>query len=186
MEEAADGSLIWFEGRVVETVVQHSDSTAQRQQQERGGKKNIKIRIPKKFKPVHRALLKDLKDRAVPKIRCRLCPETKFRTWENFKRHCDTNEAHPLKISFCDTCGDYFARRDSLARHRESPPPECKEVSPEKAAEKRMETQLAHDKFLESLEGCLRTGKDIVMPFSQIIKGKYTESSKKRIGGRRS
>ena len=65
-------------------------------------------------------------------------------------------------------------------------PRECKEVSPEKAAEKRMETQLAHDKFLESLEECLRTGKDIVMPFSQIVKGIYPESSKKRIGGRRS
>jgi hypothetical protein len=47
-----------------------------------------------------------------------------------------------------------------------------------------METQLARDKFLGSLEECLRTGKD--MPFSQIIKGKYPESSKKRIGGRSS
>ena len=85
MEEAADGYFI--KGCVEETVVQHSNSTAQQQQQERGGNKDIKIRIPRKFKPVHMALLKDLKDGAVPELRCDLCPETKFKTWEDFKRH---------------------------------------------------------------------------------------------------
>ena len=45
---------------------------------ERGGNKDIKIRIPRKFKPVHMVLLKDLKDRAVTELRCHLCPETKF------------------------------------------------------------------------------------------------------------
>jgi hypothetical protein len=186
VEEAANGTLIWVEESVDETVVQHSDSTVQQQlQQEEGGNKDTKIRIPRKFEPVYMALLKDLKDGMVPEIRCRLCPDTKLKTWEEFKRHCYTNEAHPLKISFCDSCGDYFARGDSLGRHRKTPPRECKEVKPEKAAEKRRETQLAHDKFLEMLEECLRTGKDIVTPFSQIIKAKYPESSKKRIGGRR-
>ena len=101
-------------------------------------------------------------------------------------RHCETNEAHPLRITFCDTCGDYFARGDSLGRHQNKPPRKCKEVKPEKAAEKRRETQLAHEKFIEMLEGCLKTDGDIVVPFSQIIKAKYPESSKKRIGDRRS
>ena len=186
VEEAANGTLIWVEGRVDETVVQHSDSAVQQQQQqdEEENKRNM-VRIPKKFKPVHRALLKDLKDGMVPEeIRCRLCPDTKLKSLEEFKRHCETNEAHPLRLSFCDTCGDHFARADSLGRHRKKPPPECKMVKPEKAAEKRRETQLAHNEFLEMLEECLRTGGDIV-PFSQIIKGKYPESSKKRIGGRR-
>jgi hypothetical protein len=66
VEEAADGYFI--KGSVEETVVQHSDRTAQQQQQERGGNKNIKIRIPRKFKPMHMALLKDLKDGAVPEL----------------------------------------------------------------------------------------------------------------------
>jgi hypothetical protein len=185
VEEAASGTLIWVEGSVDETSVQHSDSTVQqRQRQEEGRSEDTKISLPRKLKPVHMALLKDLKDGKVPEIKCRLCPDTELKTWEEFKRHCETNEAHPLKISFCDSCGDYFARGDSLGRHRKTPPRECKEVKPEKAAEKRRETQLAHDKFLETLEECLRTGKDVVMPFSQIIKGKYPESSKKRIGGR--
>ena len=188
VEEAANGTLIWVEGRVDETVVQHSDGAVQQQQQqqqdEEENKRNM-VRIPKKFKSVHRALLKDLKDDMVPEeIRCRLCPDTKLKSLEEFKRHCETNEAHPLRLSFCDTCGDHFARADSLGRHRKKPPPECKMVKPEKAAEKRRETQLAHNEFLEMLEECLRTGGDIV-PFSQIIKGKYPESSKKRISGRR-
>ena len=188
VEEAANGTLIWVEGRVDETVVQHSDSAVQQQQQQQQDEEENKqtmISIPRKFKPVHMALLKDLKNGMVPEIRCRLCPDAPLKTWEDFKRHCDTNEAHPLRLSFCDSCGDHFARGDSLGRHRKKPPPECEKVKPEKAAEKRRETQLAHVKFLEMLEECLRTGGDIVMPFSQIIKGKYPESSKKRIGSRR-
>ena len=185
VEEAANGTLIWVAGRVDETVVQHSDSAVQQQQQQDEEENKSMIHIPRKFKPVHMALLRDLKDGMVPEIRCRLCPETELKSWEEYKRHCDTNEAHPQKLSFCDTCGDHFARGDSLGRHRQKPPPECKKVKPEMAAEKRRETQLAHDRFLKTLEECLRTGENIVTPFSQIIKGKYPESSKKRIGGRR-
>jgi hypothetical protein len=78
VEEAADEYFI--KGSVEETLVQHSDSTAQQQQQERGGNKDIKIRIPRKFKPVHMVLLKDLKDGAVTELRCHLCPETKLKS----------------------------------------------------------------------------------------------------------
>ena len=109
-------------------------------------------------------------------IKCRLCPETKLKKWEDFKRHC---EAHPPKITFGDIRGDFFARSDSLGRHRKSPPPVCLSVALEEAAEKRRETQKAREEF----EVRLVTGEDIGMPFSQIIKGTYPESSKKHIGG---
>ena len=38
-------------------------------------------------------------------------------------------EAYTLKISFCDCCGDFFARRDSLERHCKNRPPKCLDVS---------------------------------------------------------
>jgi hypothetical protein len=179
--EAADGQLIWVEGSAEEGVV----STVQQQQEA----KDEHFKIPKKFKMGHKALLAstqaDWARGAIREIKCRLCPDTKLKTWEDFKRHCDTMEAHPLKISFCDDCGDFFARIDLLGRHRKNPPPECLSVTPEKAGTKRRETQKAHDEFRARLEEFLRTGEGIGMPFSQITKGKYPESSKKRTGGNR-
>jgi hypothetical protein len=117
---------------------------------------------------------------AIREIRCRLCPDTKLKTWEDFKRHCNTMEAHPLKISFCVKCGNFFAHGDSLKRHLNNSPPECRSVTPEKAGAKRRETEKAHDEFKARLERFLRTGEDIGRPFSQIIKEMYPESSKKR------
>ena len=114
-------------------------------------------------------------------IKCRLCPDTKFKKWEDFKRHCDTMEAHPSKNSFGNIRGDFFARSDSLERYRKTPPPMCISVTLEEAAEKRSlrETQKAHEEF----EVRLVTGEDIGKPFSRIIKEMYPESSKKHIGG---
>ncbi|KAH9985186.1 hypothetical protein BJV74DRAFT_847286 [Russula compacta] len=88
-------------------------------------------------------------------------------------------EAHPLKISFCDHCGDFFARRDSLERHCKNRPPECLEVGLEKAEAKRRETETVHREFQARLESCLKTGGEIGMPFSQIIKKMYPKSSKR-------
>jgi hypothetical protein len=47
-----------------------------------------------------------------------------------FKRHSETAEVHPLKIYFCDDCGDFFARSDSLKRHREHLPAEGLSIPP--------------------------------------------------------
>jgi hypothetical protein len=178
--EAADGQRHWVEGSVEAEPVRRNGSTMQ-QQQEQGNLQHFKI--PNKFKPAHKALLlateADLARGTVQVIKCRLCPDTTLKTWEDYKRHCDTMEAHPLKISFCESCGDFFARGDALARHQKTPPPECASVTPAKAAEKRRVTQNAHSEFIERLDGCLKTGEDIGKPFSQIIKEKYPDSSKK-------
>lgn len=64
-----------------------------------------------------------------------------FKTSEDFKRHCNTKEKYPLKIFFCDDCGDFFACPDSLERHRRKPPAECLSVTCEKADEKRRDAE---------------------------------------------
>jgi hypothetical protein len=153
------------------------------QQQRQKEEKEKLFKIPRKLKTEHKALLvateTDLARGTVQEIKCRLCPDTNFKKWEDYKRHCDTIEAHPLKISFCDFCGDFFARGDSLRRHRINQPPECASITPERAAGKRRETQKAHDEFIGRLEGFLKRGEDIGKPFSQIIKKKYPKSAKK-------
>ena len=183
--EATDGQLIWVEGSVEEKVVYDNDSTVQQQRQEGGKDKHFKI--PKKIQTGHKALLAvteaDWSRGAVREIKCRLCPDTGFKTWEDFRRHCDTMEAHPLKISFCDDCGDFFSRKDSLRRHCRNPPAECISVTPEKATMKRRETQKLHEQFRVRLEQGLEKREDIGMAFSQIIKDLYPESSKRRTGG---
>ena len=143
--------------------------------------------IPQDFETGHKALLAakqtDWARGAVKEIKCRFCPDARLNTWDRFKRHCETSEVHPLKIYLCDDCGDYFGRIDSLKRHHEHQPAKCVDVPPEKASEKCRMTQDAHDKFIARLEGCVGTCKDIGMPFSQIIKNMYPESSKKRKRG---
>jgi hypothetical protein len=179
-EEDADGRLIWVEGSVEEEVVE--------QQQEQFQEDKL-FKIPQDFETGHKALLvatrADWARGAVKEIKCRVCPDARLNTWVRFKRHCETAKGHPLRIYFCDDCGDFFARSDSLKRHREDPPAECLDIPPEKADEKRRMTQNAHDEFIAKLEGCLGTGEDIGMPFSHIIKNKYPDSSKKRKRGGR-
>jgi hypothetical protein len=181
--EAADGKLTWVEGSVDEEAVHHIDSTVQQQHEE----ETELLVIPRKFKPGYRLLLQaseaDFARGAVQAIKCRICPDTKLKNFEEFKRHCRTTETHPLEIHFCDHCGDFFARLDSLKRHRNLPPAECIKVTPAIAAEKRRVTEDEHEDFIRRLEHGLMTGEDIGRPFSQIIKEKYPESSKKRTGG---
>jgi hypothetical protein len=182
---AADGKPTWVEGSVDEEVAHHVDNTVeQRQEEEEESNKHFKI--PRKFEPGHRLLLQasdaDFARGAVQAIECRLCPNTELKNFQEFKRHCDSTEAHPLVIHFCDQCGDFFARPDSLARHGKQRPPECRMVTPEEAAQKRRATEEAHDEFFRRLEHGLRTGQDIGKPFSRIIKDRYPKSSKKRKG----
>jgi hypothetical protein len=177
--EAADGQLIWVEGRVEEVA----HSTVQQDQQdevEQGC-----LMIPKGFREEYQALLAatqaDWARGAVEEINCRLCPKAKFNNWGQFKRHCDCTESHPLRISFCEYCGDYFARSDSCQRHRENRPAECHRMSSERAAAKRKETVEAHKAFLKMLKAKAFAGEEVIgISFSKTMKGKCPDSSKKR------
>jgi hypothetical protein len=94
----------------------------------------------------------------------------------SFKRHCGTAGAHPFNVLFCDNCRNFFARSDSLDRHREKPPAEVHAFTPERrkeANEKRGETPKSHDEFMERLKGFVATGEDIGTPFCEIIKEMY-------------
>jgi len=143
--------------------------------------------IPRKFQARFRLLLQaseaDFARGTVQAIKCRLCPDAKFKNFEEFKRHCRTTEAHPLEIHFCGRCGDYFARTDSLKRHISLPPAECIKVTPAEAAEKQRVTEEEFVGFIRRLRHGLTRGEDIGKPFSQIIKEKFPGSSKKRAGG---
>jgi hypothetical protein len=144
------------------------------------------FKIPSMFDEGYRILLAatetDWTHRAVDEIKCRLCPNSQFTKWEDFKRHCKVSEAHPLELSFCVRCGDFFARTDSLKRHRSRPPYECLNVTPERAEEKRRETRRVHGEFMGRVERSLTTGEEIGTPFAHIIKQMYPESSKKSTG----
>jgi hypothetical protein len=136
---------------------------------------------------VHRALLastpEDWLAGGVDQIKCKLCPDAEVKGWGAFKRHCCAAEAHPFEILFCNKCGDFFARTDSLGRHCGNRPPECLRFTPERleeASKKREETQRSHEEFMERLKRFVTTGDDIGTPFCQIIKEMYPASSKKR------
>ena len=179
--EAADGKLTWVEGSVDEEAAHRIDSTVQQQEDEAA---NLFV-IPRKLESMHRLLLQaseaDFARRAVQTIKCRLCPDTELKTFEQFKRHCNTTETHPLdKLKFCKRCGDFFARCDSLIRHEET---ECDKVTPIEAAEKERVTKEVQKDFIRRLRNSLMTGEDVGKGFSQIIKERYPGSSKKRKDG---
>jgi hypothetical protein len=180
--EAADGKLTWVEESVDEEAAHHIGKAEQKRKDEATSKL---FEIPPNFEPGHRSLLQasesDFARGAVQEIKCRLCPDEKFKNFQDYKRHCDFKETHPLVIDFCDQCGDFFARTDSLLRHGRQRPPECLKVTPEVAAQKRSATEEAHGEFIRRLEDGLKMGQDIGKPFSEIIKDKYPESSKKRM-----
>ena len=118
---SAQGQTTWVEGKVEEKAWQPKDSVEQLR-----AKDNL-IPIPNSLEKGYRTLLAateaDWERGSIQRIMCQLCLGVGFKTWESFKHHCDTTESHPLKITFCHSCGDFFARRDSLKRHRSKPPP---------------------------------------------------------------
>ena len=143
----------------------------------------FKFDIPKrlnlKYRPFLEATSEDFARGTLHVLKCKLCPGADFSTWDDFVRHCKTTEAHPLKIVFCDRCGDFFARCDSLSRHAKNPPPECLGVALREAEDKRNETRRRHEEFKKHLGHYLETPGGIWTPFSQIIKEKYPDSSKR-------
>jgi hypothetical protein len=139
----------------------------------------ISRRLDKRYRALLEASSDDWARGAIRVLKCRLCPGAGFSNWADFKRHCREMEAHPVRILFCDRCGDFFARGDSLKRHRKLRPPECREVSPIMAETKRKETKKAHKEFKERLKHCLKTGESIGRPFAQVIREMYPRSSKR-------
>jgi hypothetical protein len=177
----------WFE-RSEEEVTRHFTSGVTVVQQRvlsnraKNGERGP-FRIPECLSQRHRSLLDatadDLARGMVEELKCRLCPGAGLSNWEAFKRHCDVMEAHPLKISFCRHCGDFFARSDALARHQKNRPPECSDVTHAEAEAKRTETKKVHDAFQEKLEKHLGSSGETWMPFSQIIIEMFPKSSKR-------
>jgi hypothetical protein len=184
MLTSAQEQMPWVEREVQEEVSPHINSIVQPEAE------NNPISIPKNLRKGHRALLAATKDDwergTIRGIMCRLSLGTGFGTWLHFKRHCDTAEPHPLKIAFCDHCGDFFARSDALRRHRNKPPRECRNTKREMAEGKKRETKRVHKKYKETLESSMKTGEVVGMHFAQVIKSMYPESSKKRTGRRES
>jgi hypothetical protein len=174
--------LPWVEERVEGELEasHHVNNTVQQ------GDENHLFQIPSTFENGYRILLAateaDWARGAVEEIKCRLCANRGFKKWDDFQRHCKETEAHPISITFCNYCGDFFARTDSLKRHVDQRPAERLEVRPEKAEEKRRETERVHRDFMERVERSLTTGEEIGPPFAHIIKQMYPESSKKRTG----
>ena len=172
-EEDPDGRLIWVEGSVEEKVVQ------QRQQEQ----EDELFKIPHEFETRCRAFLvatqADWARGAVKEIKCKFCPKARLKTWDAFERHRKTAEWHPFQLHFCDNCGDFFARIDSLNRHRRSPPAQCLRATPEDAEAKHRSIQNLHNKFMAEME----RGEDIGMPFWQRVR--YSNSAKKQKKGGR-
>jgi len=191
METTAWENLPWVEGREQEATWKHEDRVAEPQEVSSGATdgeegedaEGALFRIPKRLSERHSGLLdataEDWARALVRELKCKLCPEAGFCNWEGFKRHCGQSEAHPSKVWFCDFCGDFFARIDSLKRHRKDRPAECLSVSPDEALAKRRATEKAHREFEARLTRCLKTGEDIGDPFSQIIIDMFPDSSKR-------
>jgi hypothetical protein len=175
----------WIEGKAEGGTQHHENSMVGPQVPTKHGNEQVEelFKIPPRLKERHRALLAATQANwecaVVEMLKCRLCPDADFSDFEDFKRHCDTSEAHPSKISFCNHCGDFFARRDGLKRHHDKPPGECINAVADKAELKRRETVRAHKAFEEKLARWLRTGEEIGMPFAHLIKEMFPNSSKK-------
>jgi hypothetical protein len=150
---------------------------------ELGPTENNIIYIPKRLDKNHEPFLEAAPEEIargfVYVLKCTLCPSTNLSTWDDFVRHCKTTEAHPLKIFFCDHCGTFFARRDSLRRHSKKRPSYCLRVSPRDARDKCKETKRMHEEFKKTLEGYLETKEGNCKPFAQIVKERYPKSSKR-------
>jgi hypothetical protein len=188
----AQGELPWIEGSTEEVSWNHTDSIMWQQEAVNGANEESEdeerryFRIPRRLSQRQKRLLEatpdDLAHGTVRELKCRLCPEAVFGNWEDYRRHCKYTEAHPIELSFCDFCGDFFAREDSLKRHRRNRPATCKKATPNEAQAKRTATEQAHKEFEEVLERFLETNEEIGEPFAQRVKAMYQDSVKRGSG----
>lgn len=144
--------------------------------------KATKNNLSKRHKEVYKLFLdatsEDFERGTLHVYKCKLCHGANFTTWDHFMRHCKSAESHPLRLLFCDQCGDFFARGDSLKRHSVNRPPECHDISQQEAEAKRNETKSIHREFLNNTKAYLETNQGTWTPFAQIVK-KYPNSSKR-------
>jgi hypothetical protein len=188
------GELPWIEGSAEEATQDHSSSVVWQQGVVNGANDGERedveapiFRFPKRLSPRQRGLLvatpDDLACRTIRELRCRLCPDTVLKHWADFKRHCQFSEAHPLRLCFCSECGDYFARKDSLTRHRGNNTPECQGYqgyTKEEVQAKQAATVQVHKEFEELLQRYIETNEDIGDLFSQRIKAMFPNSLKNK------
>ena len=131
------------------------------------------LRIPARLDERQRLMLQttqaDLERQAVEDIKCKLCPNTRLSGWDDFERHCDTSEKHPLTVFFCGRCGVYFGRKDSLHRHIQTDTKACRDTTEDQAALRRQVTEQLFKDFNVRLDRCLRTGEDVGQCFAEIV-----------------
>src|SRR6266850_3944735 len=186
----AQGEQPWIEGSTGEATWNPTSGDVWQQQiansanvgdREDVGRRSF--RIPRRLTQRQMGLLEatpdDLARETVRELKCRLCPGTGIGDWDGYRRHCNSMEAHPLKLLFCESCGDFFARTDSLARHRKNPPAECCEATPDEAKAKRTAAEQVHMDFEERLKCYLGTNKEIGEPFAQRVKAMFSKTSKR-------
>jgi len=184
MGNTAQGERPRIEGSEVEPTLHHASSVGQQQDITKDGERGDEgFVIPKRLSARHRGFLRatseDWERGTVGMLKCRLCPDAAFANWEDYKRHCNFSEAHPVDIHFCKYCGDSFARSDSLKRHQTNRPPECLSATPIEAGIRRQATNTAYETFKNKLEGVLRGEEEVWTPFGQIIKDLLPSTSKR-------
>ena len=86
---------------------------------------------------------------------------------------------HPVKIMFCEHCGDFFMWMDSLKQHQTSHPPKCLSMTPTEAEAKQCEMNKVYEAYKEKLEEYLKNDEEIGTPFTQIIKEMFLNSLKR-------
>jgi hypothetical protein len=138
--------------------------------------------IPGKLSTRYRLMLEttqaDEERGAVSAIKCKMCPEAEFRTWETYKRHCNQCERHPAELWYCPSCGDHFARLDSLKRHLRDEKRACGSASSKDAKGKKHMVEGLLTDFEASLDHSLRNGGEIE-PFSDVVNKMLMNTSKK-------
>ena len=118
---------------------------------------------------------------AVHTINCKFCPKVTLKSWQCYRRHCKDSEAHPVALTYCDQCGDHFARGDSLKRHaRRKNRDDCLKTRPDDAEMKRRTTQWHLDHFSARFERCLRTGEELGRRFAEIVPMDHDSSTSKK------
>ena len=127
----------------------------------------------------------DLERGAVSVIKCRLCPDERFKTWAYFCRHCKDCEEHPVQIHCCERCGIYFGRGDSMKRHYDSATKSCCETAPATATWRKDKANQLLATFQARVEYCQRTGEELDRNFAEIAMEELPSGSKKATSSRK-
>ena len=138
-------------------------------------------KIPKKLTEGERMMLQktqaEEESGVVGTIKCKLCPDLQFFSWITYRRHSNTCEKHPSSLVFCPQCGDHFARKDSIKRHREKQHREaCLATSECDARRKKEIIKRCLEDFKAELRQCLVNGGEI-----EYFSKKVTEELEKEL-----